>query len=324
MTTDSGNSNDITDVDVPLAIERRKPNTDAPIPDQGASELPPIQASNTIRIYTARSEIRSPVKLVKNIFLDFWAGRELAWRLFLRNLRGLYRQTLLGLFWVFLPPIANTAFWVFLKSAKVYQIDVGVDTTVYILTGMILWQAFIDAYQMPLAMLTKNQNMISKLNFPRETLLLVGLGEVFFNLAIRMLLLVPAFLVFGVAFHPTILLAPLTVVGMVLLGTAFGLLIMPLGSLYQDVGRFTAIMLPFWMILTPTVYAPFDSYPGSLLNWLNPASPLLLLSRDWLLDGSMDFLFVGLIYGALVLPLLLLGLIVYRISIPVLIERMSA
>jgi lipopolysaccharide transport system permease protein len=150
-------------------------------------------------------------------------------------------------------------------------------------------------------------------------LLLVGLGEVFFNLAIRMLLLVPAFLVFGVAFHPTILLAPLTVVGMVLLGTAFGLLIMPLGSLYQDVGRFTAIMLPFWMILTPTVYAPFDSYPGSLLNWLNPASPLLLLSRDWLLDGSMDFLFVGLIYGALVLPLLLLGLIVYRISIPVLI-----
>jgi lipopolysaccharide transport system permease protein len=111
---------------------------------------------------------------------------------------------------------------------------------------------------------------------------------------------------------------------MVLLGTAFGLLIMPLGSLYQDVGRFTAIMLPFWMILTPTVYAPFDSYPGSLLNWLNPASPLLLLSRDWLLDGSMDFLFVGLIYGALVLPLLLLGLIVYRISIPVLIERMSA
>ena len=189
---------------------------------------------------------------------------------------------------------------------------------------MILWQAFIDAYQMPTGMLNKNRNMICKLNFPRESLLLVGLGEVLFNLAIRLLLLIPAFLFFGIAFQPSVLVAPLAIIGLVLLGTALGLLIMPFGSLYQDVGRFIGIMLPFWMILTPTVYAPFSTFPGSLLNWVNPASPLLLVSRDWLLLGSTQYWYVGLIYGAAVLPLLLLGLIVYRISIPVLIERMTA
>ena len=325
MTTDSGNSNDITNTDVPLTIERRKPDSGAPVPNQDVSELRPIEGSNKVTLYTAQSQIRYPLKLIRNIFADLWAGRDLAWRLFVRNIRGLYRQTILGLFWAFLPPIANTAFWIFLKQANVFDMgDVQVNSTVYILAGMILWQAFIDAYQMPLNMLNKNRNMISKLNFPRESLLLVGIGEVLFDLAIRMLLLIPAFLVFGVAFHPTIVLAPLAIIGLVLLGTALGLLIMPFGSLYQDVGRFIGIMLPFWMILTPTVYAPFAKFPGSLLNWVNPASPLLLVSRDWLLLGSTQYWYVGLIYGALVLPLLLLGLIVYRISIPVLIERMSA
>lgn len=325
MTTDSGNSNDITDVEVPLTIERRQPEAASAVDDEHDAALPPIQTSNVVTVYNANSEIRSPVRLVKNIAADFWAGRELAWRLFLRNIRGLYRQTFLGLFWAFLPPIANTAFWVFLKNVDAFKMgDTKVNGTVYILAGMILWQAFIDAYQMPLAMLNKNRGMISKLNFPRESLLLVGVGEVLFDLMIRMLLLIPAFLVFGVPFHPSLLVVLIPIVGLVLLGTALGLLIMPFGSLYQDVGRFIGIMLPFWMILTPTVYAPFESFPGSLLNWLNPASPLLLVARDWLLLGSTQYWYVGLIYGAIVLPLLLLGLIVYRISIPVLIERMTA
>jgi lipopolysaccharide transport system permease protein len=99
---------------------------------------------------------------------------------------------------------------------------------------------------------------------------------------------------------------------------------MPFGSLYQDVGRFIGMVMPFWMILTPIIYMPKTELPGSLLNWLNPASPLLLLARDWLLIGSTEFLSTGLIFAAAVLPLLLLGLIVYRISIPVLVERMTA
>lgn len=325
MTTDPGNSKDITDVDAPLKIERRDPEIGARQGGARGEVLPPLQTSNQVKVYDSESDIRSPIKLIQDIVTECWRGRELAWRLFLRNIRALYRQTFLGLFWAFLPPVANTAFWIFLRQAQVFEMgDVKVSGTVYILTGMILWQAFVDAFQMPLGMLNKNRNMISKLNFPRESLLLVGIGEVLFDLMIRLLLLIPAFLIFGVPFHSTILLAPIAIVGLVLVGTALGLLVMPFGSLYQDVGRFIGIFLPFWMILTPTVYQPFSSFPGSLLNWLNPASPLLLVARDWLLIGSTDYLAVGLIYAALVLPVLLVSLIVYRISIPVLVERMSA
>ena len=289
------------------------------------SPEPTIESSQIEVVYSAESEVRHPVRLVRDIFADCIAGRELAWRLFLRNIRGLYRQTFLGFFWAFLPPIANTAMWVFLRKAGVFQIgDTQVDSTVHILAGMILWQAFVDAFQMPADTLNKNKNMISKLNFPREALLLVGMGEVMFNLLIRLLLLIPAFLIYGVALHSSILLAPLAIIGLVLLGAALGLLLMPLGSLYQDVGRFISMMIPFWMFATPVIYPPFESFPGTLLNWVNPASPLLLLARDWLLLGSTEHLTVGLIFGLLTLPMLLLALIVYRVSIPVLVERMNA
>ena len=150
---------------------------------------------------------------------------------------------------------------------------------------------------------------------------MVGIGEVLFDFAIRLLLLIPAMLYFGVTWHVTILLAPLAVITMILFSMSLGLLLMPIGSLYQDVGRFTSLMMPFWMIITPIIYTVPSGHP---LTWLNPASPLLLLARDWVLLGSSNSLGLGLLFAAITIPLLLFGLAVYRVSIPVLVERMNA
>ena len=275
--------------------------------------------------YSAESEISNPLNLIRGMLRDFSAGRELAWRLFVRNLRGLYRQTLLGLFWAFLPPIVNTAFWVFLREADVF--DTGkmpINSTIFILISMIFWQAFIEAFQMPIDVINKNRNMISKLNFPRESLLMVGFGEVLFNFTIRSLLLIPAFLWFQFVPPATIALMPIAALGLVFVGAGLGLILMPVGTLYQDVGRFIGLATPFWMILTPVVYMPLKGFPGSLLNWLNPASPLLILARDWALIGSTEYAGSAIVFGIASLILMLIGLVVYRVSIPVLVERMTA
>ena len=290
---------------------------------QRSFEIAPI--SDRVTQYNSSSEIRNPLKLVGSIFRGFVDGRELAWRIFVRNLNSLYRQTLLGLFWAFLPPLANTAIWIFLKSQNVFEMgSTGVDSTVYILAGMILWQAFVDAFQIPADVLNKNKNMISKLNFPREALLMVGFGEVMFNLAIRILLLIPAFLIFNVPLNAGVLLAPIFIALMICFGISLGLFLMPVGSLYKDVGRFISMFLPFWMIITPIIYVPPTTYPGSLLTWVNPASPLLLVSRDLLLTGDTTYWTIGIIFGIATIPLLMIGLIVYRVSLPILIERMPA
>jgi len=236
----------------------------------------------------------------------------------------MYRQTFLGLFWAFLPPIANTAVWIFLRQQGVFDTgEMAVNATLYILTGMILWQSFSDALQMPLKILNQNKSMISKLRFSREALIMLGLGEVFFDLAIRMLLLIPAFIWFGVSPSWAMLLAPLTIILMVLWAAGIGLLLMPIGSLYQDIGRFLQLAVPFWMIITPIIYVAPETFPGNLLVWLNPASPLLLFSRDLILVGGSSVLTPAILLGLMAVPMFMFGLAVFRISIPVLVERMS-
>ena len=307
-----------------------EPNSESTAPETEVLPTLEIQTSDQLTVYNSQSEIKNPVQMFKNIAEDFWSGRELGWRLFLRNIRGLYRQTFLGLFWAFLPPIANTAVWVFLRRTGAFQLggNLQVSMTIYILTGMILWQTFIEAFQMPLKVINQNRGMIAKLRFPRESLLLVGLGEVLFDFAIRSLLLIPAFMWYGVTPDPAILWAiPISLL-MILYAAGLGMLIMPVGSLYQDVNRFIGIAMPFWMLTTPIIYVITDEMlknPNtSLLVWLNPAAPLLVWARDLTLFGESAFVLPGVILAVVTLPIFLLGLAVFRISIPVIVERMNA
>jgi len=303
--------------------------TEAGLPEEDNEVLATmeIETSEQVTVYDSGSEIRQPVTLFKNIYADFLAGRELAWRLFLRNLRGMYRQTALGLFWAFLPPVANTAIWIFLRQVGVFKLggDMDVPGTVYILTGMIFWQTFVEAFQMPMKVVTQNRSMISKLRFPREALLTVGLGEILFDLAIRCLLLIPAFLLYQfMPPGPMILLAIPLAILMILFASGLGMLLMPIGSLYQDVGRFIALVMPFWMILTPIIHVAQPGFWGNLKVWLNPAAPLIVLARDLTLLNQSAFWLPGMVVAAVAIPLFLFGLAVFRISIPVIVERMQA
>ena len=300
----------------PTSIQTTSISDDIPVSAEGPQQ--------TV-VYSAQSDIRNPRKLFADMLADAYSGRALAWRLFLRNIRGMYRQTFLGLFWAFLPPIANTAIWIFLRQQGVFNTgEMVVDATLYILTGMVLWQAFSDGLQMPQNILSRNKNMLTKLRFSREALLLVGVGEIAFDLAIRTLLLVLAFAWFGVAPGVAWLAAIVAVAMMVVLSVSIGIVLMPLGSLYQDVGRLLAMAMPFWMILTPIIYVPPTTFPGTLLLWINPASPFLILARDLLLTGESTAWMPALVWLLVTVPLAIFSLVVFRVSMPVLIERMNA
>ncbi len=281
-------------------------------------------------IYDAKPELAAPGRLLREIFQDlFIGGRELAWRIFVRNLRGMYRQTLLGMFWIFLPPLANTAIWVFLRSRGVFNFNLvgpngstGVDATLYILVGMIVWQTFVEALQMPMNAVSSNRGMLSRLNFPREALILEGLYDVLLNTVIRSLLLIPAFVFFSGSLHSGFLIA-LPLFGlMILFAVGCGLTLVPLGTLYHDIPRLISIGLPFWMIITPVIYYLPNTWPATLLNWLNPASPLLVATRDLLLFGTTEHVAATVVFSLLALPTFVLGLVVFRVSIPALVERM--
>ena len=276
--------------------------------------------------YSARSELVHPWHLIQELWKDIIRGRELGWRLFVRNLQSQYRQTLLGYFWAIMPPLITTLVWVGLRSINVISFAgaPGVPYAAYVLTGTILWQTFLNSLTSPLTAIEGAKDMLAKLNFPREALLMAGLGQMLFNLLIQLVLLGILLPVQRVSLPPT---APLFFVGLfllIMLGHGIGLLITPIGLLYTDIPKAIQALSPFVMLLTPVLYAPRAEGRLMMLNYLNPVAPVLVATRDWLLIGHTDFLAGFLLYSAFGIVAMIVGLILVRISMPFLIERMGS
>lgn len=280
----------------------------------------------SIIVYSAETSNYSIVFYLRDIMNGLPKAHELGFRLFKRNLKALYRQSLLGFAWALLPPLATAALWIFLRGNNVVNMgDTGISYPVFVLTGTMLWQVFSEAISAPLAQVTENKAMLSKINIPREGLLLSGLYQLIFNIVIKLLLLAVVFLAFGQVFIPSSLVfVPVGLFAIILVGFSIGLLLTPLGMLYQDINRGLGVLLPFLMYLTPTVYpAPQGGVIGLVMK-LNPVAIFITQTRNWLTAQPVyDMPFFG-IYTIAFTLLSLIALIVYRISMPIIIERIGA
>lgn len=275
--------------------------------------------------YTPASSLRQPLKLVGDMFLDLWRGRELAWRLAVRDISAQYRQAALGLLWAFILPLANTLTWMFLNGSGIVNVGATeLPYPVYVFTGTLLWAVFMDALNAPLQQTTAARPMLAKIKFPREALIVSGIYQTLFNAGIKIVLLLAALVLFGIYPGWSLLLFPLAILSLVFTGTAIGLLLTPVGLLYTDVAKSLPLLVQFVMYLTPVVFPMPESGWAAAIFKLNPVTPLILTARDWLTGFPAAWLTEFLWVNAAVILLLALVWIVYRVAMPVIIERMSA
>ena len=275
--------------------------------------------------YTADSRLQHPAQMIRDMFRDLSAGRELAWRLAVRDIRAQYRQAFLGFLWVFILPLANTLTWIFLSSAGIVAVgETALPYPVYVFIGTMLWAIFMDALNAPLQQTNAAKSMLAKLNFPREALIVSGIYQTLFNAAIKIILLIGALILLGITPGWSSLLFPLGILSLVLVGTAIGLMLTPVGMLYTDIGRGLPLVMQFLMYATPVVFPmPKEGWAATIFT-LNPLSPLILTTRDWLTGLPPDYLGYFVAVNLLAFLLLLAVWIVYRLAMPILIERMSA
>ncbi len=64
-------------------------------------------------VYAPESELRRPFKMLGAMFKDLLLARELAWRLFVRDVSAQYRQSVLGYRLAYPTPLVSMAVWVF-------------------------------------------------------------------------------------------------------------------------------------------------------------------------------------------------------------------
>ncbi|WP_250125300.1 ABC transporter permease [Chroococcidiopsis sp. CCMEE 29] len=276
-------------------------------------------------VYTPDSLLRHPVQLFRLMWRDLLASRELAWRLMVRDISAQYRQSVLGFTWAFLPPIVMAAGFTLAGEANVINVGVtDLPYPAYVMFSTALWQTFVEAMNGPVQAVTLAKPMLARVNFPREAIILAKVGEVFFNFAIKLILIAALFLWFQISVNWTVILAPVALIHLIMLGTLIGTLLSPLGVLYQDVSKGLTMFTGFWLFLTPVVYpVPNEGAFGTLVK-LNPVTPLLVTTRELATTGVLSNAFGFWVVSIITLVGLLLTWIAFRLAMPYVIERVSS
>lgn len=279
----------------------------------------------TVSIYTPESQMRSPIRLLRSMWRDLKASRELAWRLFVRDISAKYRQSILGVFWAFLPPIIAGLVFIILQSKKVVNFgETDIPYPVFVLVGTTLWQLFVESLNAPLTAVIKAKPMLAKINFPREALIVSAFYQILFSLLIKSVIIVGIFLVFRVQVTFGLLLAPLAILVLILMGMSLGLLLTPLGTLYTDIQSGLMMGTQFLFFVTPVVYPPPQTFPYSLIAVLNPLSPIITGVRDLLTKGVLTNAYPFFVVSGLTILVLFVAWVIYHLALPIIIERMSA
>lgn len=284
---------------------------------------PEIKEVPTV-VYTPAPAVGRPGGLLREMGGDIASSWQLSWRLAKRDISAQYRQSYLGYLWAFIMPVANTVVWIMLNSTGVVRVaDTSIPYPAYVFTGTMVWQMLIEAIQSPLQQVSMSRSFLTKLKFPREALIMSGMLKQSFNLLIKFVILVPAVMLFGVMPDWHLVLVPLALAVTVIAGIAVGLLISPVGMLYNDVARVVPLLAQFFMYITPVVFAMPSSGIMAKVFKFNPATPLVLTVRAWLTGAETPMLMSFLIVAGASLLLLALGTLLYRLALPILIERLS-
>ena len=276
-------------------------------------------------IYTTEGELRHPSRLIADMWRDLLASRGLAWRLLVRDVSAQYRQSFLGFAWAFLPPIVMAAGFTLAGNARVINIaTTNLPYAAYVMFSMILWQTFVEALNGPVVAVSNAKQMLARVNFPREAIVVAKLGEVAFNFGIKFILILVIFFWYHIPVTRAAWLAPFALISLILLGTFIGLLLAPLGVLYQDVTQGLTVITGMWLFLTPIVYPVPQNGTFATIVKLNPVTPLLVTTRELATSGIVSDPYRFLIVSGFTLVGLFLTWVVFRLAMPLAIERVSS
>jgi lipopolysaccharide transport system permease protein len=215
--------------------------------------------------------------------------RELLFFFVWRDIKLRYKQTLLGVFWVILQPLAVA---LVLAAFLGRVADLPSDRLPYPLfaySGMVLWQLFAQGLAESSNSIVNNEQLITKIYFPRLFVPLSSILTSLIDSAIRLVVLALFLAYFRIAPSAFLMLFPLFALPAVFSALGGGLWLSAINVKYRDVRHIVSFLLQFWFFATPVVYStvlvPHRWLP---LYELNPMTGALDAFR-WALRGGGPF-----------------------------------
>ncbi len=253
---------------------------------------------------------------------ELWAARELVFRLFYRDVSVRYRQSILGYVWAVLPQIVTISIFAFLASRRVFPMgETPIPYVAFALWNLSIWQLFSSCLIGSTTSLVRAGSLVTKINFPKQTLVISSIGQALFDFAIRLFPVSVVFVWYGIVPPWQALAIPLILIPMVLMALGMGFIFSIANLIIRDISNALGMVLTFGMFLAPILYPPPIREPFILVNTINPFSPLLIATQDLLSSG--EILNVEPLIGATLFAfgMFFLGSYVFYVTLPRIVER---
>lgn len=246
-------------------------------------------------------------------FMEFWSNQELLFFFTWRDLKIRYKQTILGILWaLFQPFITMVVFTVFFGKFGKIPSD-NIPYPVFVFAGLLLWQLFSATLLQASNSLVSQQNLLTKVYFPR---LILPISSLFSNLVdffIASLILIGLMIYYN--FVPNLIgliIIPLLVLIICIFAVGLGLFLASLNVKYRDIKYILPFFVQILMFLTPVIYPPSILGDFSWLLAANPMTGVIKAMRAALFGGQPINWFLLFLSALVSMIIFILGLIYFK------------
>ncbi|HXN92752.1 MAG TPA: ABC transporter permease [Candidatus Sulfotelmatobacter sp.] len=246
-------------------------------------------------------------------FGELWEYRELLIYLAWREVRVRYKQSVLGIAWMLLQPLAAMTIFSVVFGRFAHLPSEGMPYPLFVLAGLLPWQLFASSLTRSAGSLVGNANLLTKVYFPRLIIPLSAALAGLVDFTISLVLLVGALIYFGVRPGWQIVTLPFFALLALLAAISLGLWLSALNVRYRDVQVALPFIVQIWLFASPVTYSA-SLVPGGasrLIYELNPMASIIQGFR-WSLAGGTPPGLQLLGSTALLLAILIGGLIYFR------------
>lgn len=244
---------------------------------------------------------------------ELWNYRELLYFFVWRELKVRYKQTVVGAAWAVIQPFLTMLIFSLFFGRLAHIPSGGLPYPVFYYSALLPWMYFAASLQNATNKIVENQNVITKVYFPRLILPLSATLSGLVDFGISFLMFIAIMIYYRI--HPSwaMLLFPAFLVLAVLTALGAGLWLSALNAIYRDVRYVVPFLVQFWMFASPV------AYPSSLVpakwRWLYGLNPMagVIEGFRWSLAG------IGnppsrmlLVSSAVVLAVLVSGLMYFQ------------
>lgn len=240
-------------------------------------------------------------------FKELWEYRELLYFLVWRDIKVRYKQTVLGAAWAILQPfLTMIVFSIFFGQLAKLPSD-GIPYPVFTYAALLPWQLFAYSVSQSSESLVANQQLITKVYFPRLVIPIAAIMSGLVDFAISFFVLLGLMLYYGITPTIAIFTLPFFLILALMTALGVGLWLSVLNVRYRDVRYTIPFLVQIWLFVTPVVYSS-TLVPSNwrLLYGLNPMAGVVEGFR-WALLGKTNFSLPIVIASCMIVIIVLVG-----------------